>query len=61
MRSQPWKHLGKNIPDSIVNTKALRQELTECILRSTRRPCGQRAMREGKVRMAEDELREGAR
>lgn len=33
-----WKHLGKSIPDSIANAKALRQELAEHVLRSTRRP-----------------------
>lgn len=37
-RSQPQRHLGESIPDSTANVKALRQELAEPVLRSTRRP-----------------------
>lgn len=53
--------MGKSIPDSIADAEALRQQHMEHSLRNKGGHCGQRAMREGKVRMVENEVREEAR
>ena len=50
--------MGKSIPDSAANAKALRQELAEHVLRSTERPLWPEGS-EGREDKG-DEVREGA-